>query len=167
MDDNRRDLTSITDTPTTFIANQMALFWTLLWLPLYAVFHCYIWVRSVGDTLSSPLWLAIDQGHCFCDHYTTEGDRLHLQGYDQRPVWEPSGSVFLRRIIDMHSHRHKHIYSETKHLYGTGKSMSLFTRPDTRYQALLSYCWNKSRSYEWSPKYQPYDAVETINDKTG
>lgn len=117
MDDNRRDLTSITDTPTTFIANQMALFWTLLWLPLY---HCYIWVRSVGDALSSPLWLAIDQGHCFCDHYTTEGDRLHLQGDDQRPVWEPSGSVFLRRIIDMHSHTH--IYSETKHLYSTGKS---------------------------------------------
>lgn len=111
MDDNRRDLTSITDTPTTFIANQMALFWTLLWLPLYAVFHCYIWVRSVGDALSSPLWLAIDQGHCFCDHYTTEGDRLHLQGDDQRPVWEPSGSVFLRRIIDMHSHRHTHTFT--------------------------------------------------------
>lgn len=88
----------------------MALFWTLLWLPLYAMFHCYLWVRSVGDALSSPLWLAIDQGHCFCDHYTTEGDRLHLQGDDQRPVWEPSGSVFLRRIIDMHSHRHTHTH---------------------------------------------------------
>ncbi len=114
MDDNRRDLTSITDTPTTFIANQMALFETLLWLHLYAMFHCYLWVRSVGDALSSPLWLAIDQGHCFCDHYTTEGDRLHLQGDDQRPMWESSGSVFLRRIIDMHSHRHTtHTHTHT------------------------------------------------------
>ncbi len=67
----------------------------------------------MGDALSSPLWLAIDQGHCFCDHYTTEGDRLHLQGDDQRPMWESSGSVFLRRIIDMHSHRHTHTHTFT------------------------------------------------------
>lgn len=64
---------------------------------------------SVGETLSPPLWLAIDQGHCFCDHYTTEGDRLHLQGNDQRPVWELSTPAFLRRIIDMHSHRQAHL----------------------------------------------------------
>ncbi len=45
MDDNRRDLTSITDTPTTFIANQMALFETLLWLHLYA----YVSLLSLSE----------------------------------------------------------------------------------------------------------------------
>ncbi len=156
MDDNRRDLTSITDTPTTFIANQMALFETLLWLHLYAMFHCYLWVRSVGDALSSPLWLAIDQGHCFCDHYTTEGDRLHLQGDDQRPMWESSGSVFLRRIIDMHSHRHTHTHTHLQwnkaSLWHGEIQVSLLSH--TRYQVLLRYCRNRSRSYEWSPKFQ-------------
>lgn len=35
--------------------------------------------KYVGGGHSVTLWLFIDQGHNFHDHYTTEGDRKHLQ----------------------------------------------------------------------------------------
>lgn len=35
--------------------------------------------KCVGGGHSVTLWLSIDQGHNFHDHYTTEGDRKHLQ----------------------------------------------------------------------------------------